>query len=225
MLDKIEAVLFDLDGTLADSMWIWEEIDKQYLKEMKLPMPEDLQKFQDEMEGMGFTDTAVFFKNYFQIPDSIEEIMAKWVSMAEYKYSHEIPLKKGAKEFLALLKEKNIKVGICSSNNIELIRGFLRAHGIEEYFSAITTCCDVPKSKPAPDVYLATAEKLQTKPEHCLVFEDVPMGILAGKNAGMKVCTIEDAFSQKQIEKKKELADFYIRDYFQILDHTFEVLS
>ena len=78
--------------------------------------------------------------------------------------------------------------------------------------------------KPAPDVYLKAAESLQTSPENCLVFEDVPMGILAGKNAGMKVCAVEDEFSKVQEKKKRELADYYIQNYNDIQDKTYEVL-
>ena len=80
-------------------------------------------------------------------------------------------------------------------------------------------------SKPAPDVYLAAAKALNVSPENCLVFEDVPMGILAGKNAGMKVCAVEDSYSKEQMEQKKKLADSYIKDYDEVLNQTFEVLK
>ena len=78
------------------------------------------------------------------------------------------------------------------------------------------TACEVAKGKPAPDIYLAVAEKLQAEPSRCLVFEDIEMGIMAGKNAGMEVCAVEDEFSMNQIEAKKKLADYYIKDYFDI---------
>ena len=81
------------------------------------------------------------------------------------------------------------------------------------------------KGKPAPDVYLAAAKALNVSPENCLVFEDVPMGILAGKNAGMKVCAVEDSYSKEQMEQKKKLADYYIKDYDEVLNQTFEVLK
>ena len=80
------------------------------------------------------------------------------------------------------------------------------------------------KGKPAPDIYLLVAETLGVKPEDCLVFEDVPMGILAGKNAGMKVCAVDDPFSRPQEDKKRELADYYIMDYEDIKNNTYEVL-
>lgn len=75
----------------------------------------------------------------------------------------------------------------------------------------------MPAGKPAPDVYLETARGLGISPADCLVFEDVPMGILAGKRAGMKVCAVEDDFSKGQEKQKRELADWYIQDYYEVL--------
>lgn len=218
MLENIKAVIFDLDGTLVDSMWMWKSIDVEYLGRKGIAVPEDIQAFQEELEGMGFTETAVFFKNRFRIEDSLEEIKKTWILMAEEKYSKEVPLKPGVREFLEELKNRNISVGISSSNSRDLIVTVLKAHGIETYFDCITTCCEVPNSKPAPDVYLKTAEGLQVEPKDCLVFEDVPMGIMAGKNAGMQVCAVEDAYSKRQEAEKRRLADYYIEDYYEVLN-------
>lgn len=218
MLEQIKAVLFDLDGTLVDSMWMWKEVDMEFLLNRGIPLPENLEEFQDQLEGMGFTETAIFFKETFDIAESVEEIKAVWIKMVEKKYETEVPLKPGVAEFLRELNARNIKMGICSSNSRDLIEKVLRAHEIAEYFHCITTCCEVPKSKPEPDVYLKTAEKLGVEAENCLVFEDVPMGILAGKRAGMKVCAVEDAYSCKQEKEKRNLSDWYIRDYREILE-------
>ena len=218
MLENIKAVIFDLDGTLVDSMWMWKSIDVEYLGRKGIAVPEDIQAFQEELEGMGFTETAVFFKNRFQIEDSLEEIKKTWIFMAEEKYCNEVPLKAGVRGFLEELRNRNIRIGISSSNSRELIQVVLKAHGIAEYFDCITPCCEVPNSKPAPDVYLKTAEGLQVEPKDCLVFEDVPMGIMAGKNAGMQVCAVEDAYSKRQEAEKRRLADYYIEDYYEVLN-------
>ena len=100
MLENINAVLFDLDGTLVDSMWMWKAVDEEFLAMKGLEVPENLEEFQQELEGMGFTETAAYFKERFALPDSLEAIKSTWVTMAEHKYCHEIPLKKGAREFL-----------------------------------------------------------------------------------------------------------------------------
>ena len=225
MLKNIKAVLFDLDGTLVDSMWIWKSVDEEYFEKKGLVLSSDeIDSFQQELEGMGFTETAVFFKKRFGIEDSLEEIKAAWISMATEKYCNEVPLKDGVKEFLEYLKKQQIPSAICSSNSIELIKMVLKAHEIDNYFTKMITCCDVSASKPAPDVYLAAAKALNVSPENCLVFEDVPMGILAGKNAGMRVCAVDDWFSRPQDAKKRELADYFIHSYEDITNQTYEVL-
>ena len=84
------------------------------------------------------------------------------------------------------------------------------------------TSCEVAAGKPAPDVYLRVAGDLDVLPQDCLVFEDVPNGILAGKNAGMEVCAVDDAFSRPDEEEKKRLADYFIHDFYEIRDNTYE---
>ena len=214
MLNEIEAVIFDLDGTLADSMWVWTEIDREFFASRQIEMPDTLQK---DIEGMGFTETAEYFVRTFRLPETVEELKEIWNRMAMEKYATEIPMKPGALEFLQYLKEQDIHMGIATSNSRLLLDVFLDARNLQGYFDAVTTSCDVCKGKPAPDVYLKTAEKLGVLPKKCFVFEDVPMGILAGKNAGMKVCAVEDEYSAGLRREKKELADYYITDYRQIL--------
>ena len=213
MLQNKKAVIFDLDGTLVDSMWMWKAIDIEYLGKFGIPLPPTLQK---DIEGMSFSETAVYFKETFRIKDSLEEIKADWNRMAYEKYTKEITLKKGAKEFLQFCKEEGIKLGIATSNSRELVDATLEALNIREYFDCVMTACEVAKGKPAPDIYLAVADKVKISPAQCLVFEDIEMGILAGKNAGMEVCAIEDEFSMNQKELKKKLADYYIKDYFEL---------
>ena len=213
MLRNKKAVIFDLDGTLVDSMWMWKAIDIEYLGKFGISLPPTLQK---DIEGMSFSETAVYFKETFQIPDSLDKIKADWNQMAYDKYTKEVPLKSGAKEFLEYCKENGIKIGIATSNSRELVDATLEALEIRDYFDCVMTACEVTKGKPAPDIYLAVAENIGVNPMECLVFEDIEMGILAGKNAKMEVCAVEDEFSMDQIELKQELADYYIKDYFEI---------
>ena len=97
MLEGIKAVIFDLDGTLVDSMWMWRNIDMEFLAERNLPYEEDLQ---DKIEGMSFTETARYFLEYFKLTETVEELKQIWNEMAIEKYRHEVPLKEGAEEIL-----------------------------------------------------------------------------------------------------------------------------
>ena len=209
----IKAVLFDLDGTLIDSMWLWKQIDIDYLGKHNLELPSDLQK---EIEGMSFTETAEYFKERFNLPFSLDEIKKEWNEMAWYKYTHEVPLKEGVLLFLEYLRKQNIKMGIATSNSRELVDLVVEKLAIKDYFSSIRTSCEVTKGKPSPDIYLLVAKDLEVKPEECLVFEDVIHGIMAGLNAGMKVCAVYDDFSKDVTEEKIRLADYFIHSYDEI---------
>lgn len=221
MLQNTQAIIFDLDGTLVDSMWLWNDIDIEFLEARGLPLPET---YQHDIEGMSFTETAIYTKELFRLSESVDELKAIWNRMAIEKYTYEVPFKPGAEIFLQYCKEQKISTGIATSNSRELVDAVVHALHLDNYIQEIVTSCEVEKGKPAPDVYLEAARRLGISPEHCLVFEDVPMGILAGKNAGMRVCAVEDAFSTDKQAEKRSLADYYISNYEQVLNHTYEVL-
>lgn len=215
MLRDIDAVIFDLDGSLVDSMWIWRAIDIEYLGKFGIPLPEDLQS---GIEGKSFSETALYFKERFPIPDSIEQMKEDWNRMAWEKYEKEVPLKPGVEEFLQGCKKNRVRLGIATSNSRQLMDHIAGVHQLEHYFECIMTGCEVAHGKPSPDIYLAVAERLQVEPSKCLVFEDIVAGIQAGKSAGMRVCAVEDAYSVSARAAKEELADYYITDYHGFFD-------
>ena len=214
MIKNIKACIFDLDGTLVDSMWMWPEIDKEYLGRFGIEYDDNLK---NEIDGISFHETAVYFKNKFGISDSIEKICKDWEDMAYDKYKYEVKEKRGCQKFLEQLKSKGIKMGIATSNNRSMVDVVLESLGMKNFFEVITTSDEVKKGKPAPDVYLTTAKLLNVEPKYCLVFEDVVAGIIAGKSAGMKVCAVEDDFTREVRQRKKELSDYYIDDYSELL--------
>lgn len=214
MLNNTEAVIFDLDGTLVDSMWMWRDIDIEFLSGYGIPLPEDLQK---AIEGMSYTETARYFISRFSLPLTVPQIQGIWNQMTVEKYRTQVTLKKGVREFLENLNQKGIPMGIATSNGRELVDAVLDALHMGQYFQAVTTGCEVANGKPAPDIYLESARRLHVNPAGCLVFEDVPAGILAGKRAGMRVCAVEDEYSADMREEKLRLSDYYIEDFTEIV--------
>lgn len=210
LLQGKQAVIFDLDGTLVDSMWMWKAIDIEYLGRFGYECPPDLQKV---IEGMSFTETACYFKERFRIDCPIEEIKKDWVRMSIEKYKNEVPFKEGAEEFLNYVKKKGLPMGIATSNGREMVDAVLDSLNAAKYFDHITIGCEVAHGKPAPDIYLNVAAQLGAIPENCLVFEDVPAGICAGKAAGMTVVAIDDQFSREMRREKEQLADCFIEHY------------
>lgn len=214
-LNHKKAVIFDLDGTLVDSMWMWNAIDVEFLARYGLKCPEDLQK---KIEGMSFSETAAYFKGRFGLEDSPDQIKEAWVEMSIEKYRKEVPLKPGAGEFLEYIKNCGMAAGIATSNGRAIVDAVLEALDIGRYFKVVATACEVAAGKPAPDIYLNVAERLHVKPSDCVVFEDVPAGIQAGRSAGMTVIAVEDLFSLDMSGEKRKLADYYIKDYYELLD-------
>ncbi len=214
MHKKITTVLFDLDGTLIDSMGMWGQIDVDFLGSRNIPCPANLQQ---SIEGLSFRETAVYFKTTFGLPETLEEIETIWNEMAYDMYCHQVPLKPHVREFLQMLQSKNIKMGIATSNSRELTIGVLQAHGVDSYFDAVVTSKEVPNGKPAPDVYLLAAELLQSKPEECVVFEDIPAGLMAGNAAGMYTIAVDDSYSSYCEEEKRKLANYYMMRYEEFM--------
>lgn len=214
MLENTKACLFDLDGTLVESMHIWKDIDIEFLGRFGYDLPPSLQR---EIEGRSFTETAHYFKGRFDIPLSIDEIMECWNQMAYQKYAEEIGFKRGAFEFVKALKQKGIYTAICTSNSRELVTAVGEHLGFLPYFDAVITSCEVGAGKPEPDIYLEAAKRVHTEPRHCLVFEDTLAGLTAGKRAGMRICAVEDSFTASLRLEKIALADYYIEDYDALL--------
>jgi pseudouridine synthase/HAD superfamily hydrolase (TIGR01509 family) len=209
-----KAFLFDLDGTLVDSMWMWGAIDVEYLGKFGLECPSDLQK---AIEGMSFSETAAYFKKRFALEASLEEIKTDWISMSIEKYRNQVLPKPGTKAFLSWAAEHNIKMAVCTSNGREMVDAVLDSLKLAGYFDCIITGCEVAAGKPSPDIYLEAARRMDVSPEECAVFEDVPAGILAGKRAKMTVFAVEDEYSLGMEAEKRELSDFYIRNYSELM--------
>ena len=166
MLEQIQSVIFDLDGTLVDSMWLWHDIDVEFLEQRGLTLPDT---YQQEIEGMSFTETAAYTKKLFHLSESVEELKEIWNRMAIEKYTYEVHFKPGAKRFLQHCRRQQIPVGIATSNSRELVGAVAKSLHFEDYIQEIVTACEVERGKPAPDVYLEAASRLGVDPCRCLV--------------------------------------------------------
>ncbi|WP_125154125.1 HAD family hydrolase [Clostridium rectalis] len=213
MLDGIKAAIFDMDGTLIDSMWVWNKVDIEFLKKRNIIAPCDLKK---DIEYLNFTDTAKYFKKRFNLSESIKDIKNEWNSMAFKEYANNVKLKPAVKEFLNILKERKIKIGLATSNCDSLLEVTLKNTGIYNYFDCITTAQEVTRGKNFPDIYLLCAKKLKVSPENCIVFEDILPAVLGAKSAGMKVVGVHDLYSDNQKDDIMKLSDFYIFKYDEI---------
>lgn len=208
MFHKIEGIIFDFDGTLVDSMRLWEEIDVEFLAQRGHRCPPDLQR---EIEGMGLQDCALYFKKRFGLEDSPEEMVQTWSRMVDKKYL-QLPWKKGSVEFIREAHALGYPLAIATSNNIHLVEKLLGQLGYSGFFQTITTSDMVGASKPAPDVFLEAARRLGLSPEACLVFEDTLSGVQGAMRAGMRTIAVKEPH-HSNVEEILQTADDYIVDY------------
>lgn len=215
ILDRVDAVLFDLDGTVVDSMGIWLDIDKEYFSKYDMVLPSDYQK---QIEGLSFYETAVFTHDRYFPWISVEDLMKSWNVMAYDHYANKVKPKECIRKFLDHLRQRGIKMGIATSNSSLLCKATLKNNNLLEYFSSILTGEECGAGKPAPDVYLNSAAALGADPARCLVFEDICNGLIAGKRAGMTVVAVHDDYSGYQWEEKCRISDYHILSYREITD-------
>jgi HAD superfamily hydrolase (TIGR01509 family) len=219
----MKAVIFDLDGTLIDSMGVWSTVDSEYLGKRGIEVPADL--FKDVPLGNSFDEIARYFQEKFGLPDSIEEIVEEWTSMVEWHYEHDVLVKPGASELLRDLREAGVRIGIGSSSRHVLIEKVLGANGVRAYFEAIVVGGHPLRGKPFPDVFLKAAELLKVDPANCVVVEDVLAGVQAARKAGMKVLGLRDAYSADDWPQMEALADGMCSDYVELRERLGELLS
>lgn len=214
MFENIKGAIFDLDGTLVDSMWVWSQIDTDYLKSKGHVVPDNLNS---EICHLSFTQTANYFKERFNLSDSIETILDDWHNLAYNHYSRNVKLKEGVKEFLDILKKKNIKIALATSNSTPLLEACLKNNGIYEYFDSVTTTDEVSNGKNCPDVYLLAAKKIKVDPVNCVVFEDILPAIKGAKAAEMTVIAVHDSHSLNDLDEIIKTSDKYINSYLDLI--------
>ena len=215
MLKDIKGAIFDMDGTLVDSMWVWTKIDRDFLEKRNIECPKDLK---EQVQDLCFEEAALYFKNTFNLHESVEEICNEWNDMALDEYKHNVTLKPGTLKYLNLLKSMGIKIALATSNCELLLTTALKATGIYDYFDSITRTDEVSRGKNFPDVYLLAAKRLNVDPSQCIVFEDIFPAVVGAKAAGMKVVGIYDDFSSYQKDKIIDFADKYIYKYDDLMD-------
>ena len=218
----IQTVIFDLDGTLLDT-------EKYYFAKWKEAMAHFGYHMTDEeaysVRSLGMPYAPEHFKKLYGEDFDYDKVHTYRRKLTDQVLDEgPIEAKPGAEELLKYLRKKGVRTAIATAGGVERSSSLLKRVGLYDYLDHIVSARQVAHGKPAPDVYLKAAGQLGAEPSACLVFEDVPMGILAGKNAGMRVCAVDDWFSRPQDAKKRELADYFIHSYEDITNQTYEVL-
>lgn len=211
---KFKGIIFDLDGTLIDSMGVWERIDVDFLGKRGYEVPND---YLDKITPMGFEACAVYTKERFNLKETPKEIIEEWYSMAIDAYTNVVKTKPGVKKFLDYLRLHNVKMAIATASDNALVIPALKNNGISEYFENITTVKEVKKGKGFPDVYDLAANKMGLNNTECAVFEDIYEGMKGAKMGGYLTVGVYEKSCITCEEKLREMCDIFIHDFSECI--------
>ncbi len=203
----IAGAIFDLDGTILDSIPIWEQAAEVFLHSMGIEAEKGLGK---TMFTMSMQQGAAFLKERYLSEWEVEAIIAGINHTIEDFYFAQVPLKDGAAEFLKAMKQAGIKMVAATSSDRRVVEGVLKRLKIMDCFARIFTCTEIGAGKDQPDIYLAAAAFMGTRPEETWVFEDALYALETAKKAGFRTVGVFDAFSAGDQGKIKEISDFYL---------------
>lgn len=211
----VEAVIFDFDGTLADSMWVWDEVDRKFLAKRNIPYVED---YAEKIAVLGFELGAQYTVDFFDLDERPEDIIEEWKDSALEHYATRVVLKPQAREYLERCKSKGVPMAIATSLQRHLLEPALKNNGVYDLFDAVCICDELQcGGKSNPTVYLEAARQLGVEPTRCAVFEDVVTAAQSAKDAGSYVVGVLDEHKQQATDELKAVADFFITGYDELL--------
>lgn len=210
-----KGIIFDLDGTILDSMHVWEEIDRQFLGKRGVEVPEDYLR---SIAPLGFEKAAEYTIERFGFSETPEELIAEWYQMAVDVYATEVELKPFVREYLSFLKSKGMKLGIATSCEPAMFLPALERNGVLSLFESYTIVREVKRGKEFPDIYERQAEKMGLLPEECAVFEDILKAIQGAKSGGFYTVGVYDVHSRYDWEDIMQAADKCIESYEELME-------
>jgi HAD superfamily hydrolase (TIGR01509 family) len=209
----MKGAIFDIDGTLLDSMPIWNDLGARYLETLSIQAEENLGKI---LFPMTMEEAAEYMKAQYRLPQTADEIRQGVLGIVENFYRYEVGLKPGVETYVKGLHRKGIPMILATTGDKELATAALARLGIRKYFCDILTVSDYGTSKHEPDIYQKAAQILQVPPSECVVFEDVFYALETAKAAGFLCAGVKDAASADDWERIRTIADYWIGDFTEI---------
>ena len=211
---RIRSAIFDVDGTLLDSMFIWDTIGETYLRSIGYQPKENLN---ETFKNMSLRQAARYYQTEYGVTLSIDQIMDGVNAMLERYYRFEVPLKPGVAELLERLRQSGVKLCIATATDRHLVEAALDRCGVLSCFGEIFTCNEVGHGKDEPDIFEAALRFLGTRREETLVFDDALYAVRTAKEAGFLVAAVYDSHERSQAEVRAR-SDLYLEDLTQLVE-------
>ena len=207
----IKGIIFDLDGTLLNSLDVWEKVDALFLKKRGIEVTKD---YSEALLHMRFSEAAVYTIERYHLNETVDEVMAEWMNLAKEMYLNEVTLKEGVYTFIHSLKEKRYPLAILTSCHQELFEPCLIKSGIFDCFDVIVESNRVNLSKAQPEIYQLTLNKLGLDASECVFFDDVYSSLKIAHDLGIHIVAMNDPLSYDP--KVQTLTSQIIKDFTNI---------
>lgn len=232
MFEQKKLICFDLDGTLIDSVGVWNQVDAALIEQLSAKKV-DLFQIQAERDQSlkhykayadPYLQYCAYLKEKYEMLLSPEQIKQQRYEISHYFLDQVIDLKPTVAEFLYALKQQGFILALTTTTSINNVNRYRKNNvkinqkmNIDELFSLVLTREDVENIKPHPEMYLKAMQHFELNRSECLIFEDSLIGVEAAVNAGIDVVAVYDQYSQHELEQIKQKAQFYVEDYAQLL--------
>ena len=211
----MKGAIFDVDGTVLNSMGAWFDATDRFFKEMGIitMTPDEINVFKE----MTLDESIPKIVNDNNLDMSVEEVFAWFLKCVGEEYEFTIPAKSGVCEYIKKLHDDGVKIAIATSGYKDMCEKAFKRLGIWQYIDASAFSSEVGVNKSNPDVYLLAAERIGIAPEDCTVFEDIVTGLGGAKKGGFKTVGVADESNESQQEEMKKIADRFIEDFTELL--------
>ena len=217
---RLQSAIFDLDGTLLDSMHAWDDVSPAIVRALGVEPEADLA---DKVRDLTPQGRAQYCKETYGLSQSVDELLAMaGARMAEF-YRSEVQLKPGVQKFLSLLKMEGVWMYVATNTDRRLVELVLKKTGLEPYFRGIVTCAEAGAGKrESAEVYEKAMRRLRSNKKDTVIFEDALHAIRTAKAAGFRVCGVYDPSAEADQEAIRAESDYYICSFEEMFETTME---
>ncbi|MBQ6651366.1 MAG: HAD family phosphatase [Atopobiaceae bacterium] len=205
-----QAAIFDFDGTLASSSFVWNEVDHTFLERRGHAWTPDLAQ---HLAALGFAEGALYVIDRYGLDEDPQDICDEWNALANDIYATEVDLRPGAREYLDALRASGIPLALATTNDHDVLASMAPRVDVYKLFDVVVCGTDVTKTKRHPDIYLEAARRLGVSPSGCIVFEDIVDGINSARRAGMVTCAVASGDVTQDPDAVRRAADVFLADW------------